>query len=102
MVLDVGDVLAITDWFVIATGGNPRQVRTIADEVATAVKAEGGPPPKVEGIQDATWVLLDFGDVVVHVFQPETRSYYALERLWADVPRLEWTDDHEPRAVVKA
>jgi ribosome-associated protein len=102
VVLDVGDVLAITDWFVIATGGNPRQVRTIADEVTTAAKATGAPPPRVEGLQDATWVLLDFGDVVVHVFQPETRSYYALERLWADVPRLEWTDDREPRAVVKA
>jgi ribosome-associated protein len=102
VVLDVGDVLAITDWFVIATGGNPRQVRTIADEVATAVEAEGAPPPRVEGRDDATWVLLDFGDLVVHVFQPETRSYYTLERLWADVPRLDWTDDLDPRAVAQA
>lgn len=102
MVLDVGDVLAITDWFVIVTGGNPRQVRTIADEVATRVESEGAPPPRVEGLDDATWVLLDFGDVVVHVFQPEARAYYALERLWADVPRLEWVDDLDPRAVAKA
>jgi ribosome-associated protein len=100
--LDVGDVLAITDWFVVVTGGNPRQVRTIADEVATRVESEGAPPPRVEGRDDATWVLLDFGDLVVHVFQPEARAYYALERLWADVPQLEWVDDLDPRAVAKA
>jgi ribosome-associated protein len=95
VVLDVGDIISITDAFVIVSASNTRQVRTIVDEIEAAVKALGGEPaagsPRgVEGLDDASWVLMDYGDVIVHVFLAETRSYYDLERLWADAPRIEW------------
>ncbi len=84
-------MLAITDLFVITTGANPRQVRTIADEVERRVKEDGGPSPlRIEGLDELTWVLMDYGTFVVHVFSEETRGFYQLERLWKDVPRLEW------------
>ena len=93
VVLDVGAVLAITDYFVIVSGSNTRQVRTIADAVEDAVKRDGGPSPiRVEGLDDLKWVLLDYGDFVVHVFLDETRKYYELERLWSDVPRVAWAE----------
>jgi ribosome-associated protein len=91
LVLEVGAVLAITDWFVVTSGRNTRQVRTIAEEVEARVAREGGPKPlRVEGLDDLRWVLLDYGAFVVHVFVEEARAYYELERLWADVPRLDW------------
>lgn len=89
LVLFVGPVLAITDAFVITSAPNTRQVRTIVEEVERAVKARGGAgPARVEGLDDARWVLMDYGDFVVHVFLSETRSFYELERLWTDVPRV--------------
>lgn len=91
LVLEVGPVIAITDAFVVTSGRNPRQVRTIAEEVEAALKRETGIGPlRVEGLDDARWVLMDFGDLVVHVFLEEARRYYDLERLWADVARIEW------------
>jgi ribosome-associated protein len=79
-VLDVGHVLAICDLFVLASGRNHRQVRTIAEEVEARVKAVGGGPPlRIEGMDTGEWVLLDYGDFVVHVFHEETRRYYQLE-----------------------
>ncbi len=93
VVLSVGEVLAITDYFVITSGSNDRQVRTIAEEVERQVKAAGGPGPlRIEGLADARWALLDYGDFVVHVFLDEARAFYDLERLWRDVPHLEWAD----------
>jgi len=92
-VLDVGDIISITDVFVIAGAPNVRQVRTIVEEVERALKDQCDTPPRsVEGLHDAHWVLMDYGDLVVHVFLDETRDYYQLERLWADAPRLDW--DH--------
>jgi ribosome-associated protein len=94
LVLDVGDVLSITGWFVITSGSNPRQVRTIAEEVETQLKADHGfAPLRVEGLDGLRWVLLDYGDFVVHVFHEEERDYYQLERLWADVPIVDWQQD---------
>jgi len=91
VVLEVGQVLAITDHFVITSGANVRQVRAVVEEVEEQVRADGGPGPiRVEGLDDARWVLMDYGDFVVHVFLDEVRRYYDLERLWADAPRLEW------------
>jgi len=91
LVLEVGEILAITDAFVIASGTNDRQVRTIAEAVEESVAAAGGPRPlRIEGLDDARWVLLDYGEFVVHVFQEEARRYYDLERLWADAPRADW------------
>ena len=94
MILEVGAVLAIADYFVITSALNARQVRTIAEEVEAQVAASGGPKPlRIEGLDDARWVLLDFGDFVVHVFLDEVRRYYDIERLWADAPHVRWEDD---------
>jgi ribosome-associated protein len=83
----VGEVLTIVDAFVITSASNTRAVATIADEVERRIKeAGGGGPLRVEGLDDKRWVLLDYGDVVVHVFLQEVREYYELERLWSDVP----------------
>jgi ribosome-associated protein len=91
VVLDVGDIISITDWFVIASASNPRLVRTVVDEVERVLKDEAAVSPRAsEGLDDASWVLLDYGDLVVHVFLAETRAYYDLDRLWADAPRVDW------------
>ncbi len=93
VVLDVGEHLAITDYFIVTGGRNDRQVRSIVDEVGRAVRAAGGGPPRqVEGLQAAEWVLVDYGDFVVHVFGPEAREFYSLERLWADSVRVPFED----------
>ncbi len=94
MVLEVGPVMAVCGWFVIASGSNTRLVRSVAESVEEQVAAAGGPKPlRTEGFDDLRWVLLDYGDFVVHVFLDETRTYYDLERLWRDVDRLEWRDE---------
>lgn len=94
--LDVASVLVITDVFVIASAPNTRLVRSIADEIEMQIDLAGGPKPlRVEGLKDAGWVLIDYGDFVIHVFRDEVRSFYDLERLWSDAPRLAWTD-YEP------
>ena len=93
LVLEVGDIIAITDVFVIASGTNRRQVRTIVEEVERQIADQAGiKPGSVEGLDDASWVLLDYGDLVVHVFLDETRAYYDLDRLWADAPRIPFVD----------
>ena len=100
IILEVGGVLAITDAFVITSASNDRLVRTIAEEIEASVKAAGGPAPiRIEGLDDARWVLLDYGDFVVHVFLDEVRRYYDLERLWADAPVIEWDDDAKKSVV---
>jgi len=74
---------------VITSGRNVRQVRTIAEEIEKKLKEEGHPGPlRTEGLQDASWVLLDYGDFVVHVFHPTLRNFYQLERLWADAKEI--------------
>ena len=93
VVIDVGDVLAITDFFVITAGANDRQVRAIVEDVERVVAEHFGPgvkPRRIEGLDALRWVLMDYGSFVVHVFDEETRRYYDLERLWGDMPRLEW------------
>ena len=92
--LEVAEVLALCGWFVIASAANDRQVKAICDEVEAQIHDAGGPKPKrIEGLDSRQWVLMDYGDVVVHVFLQDVREFYDLERLWADVPRLEWADD---------
>jgi ribosome-associated protein len=91
VVIDVGDVLAVTDAFVITSGDNVRQVRAIVDEIQRVLREAGGPKPlRTEGLDTAEWVLLDYGAFVVHVFDRATRDYYELERLWSDRPRIAW------------
>ena len=94
MVIDVAGVLVVTDYFVLATGNTPIQVRAIADEVEERLREECGLKPiGREGVSEGKWVLLDFGDLVVHVFQPEERDFYRLEKLWGDAPRVALPDD---------
>jgi ribosome-associated protein len=95
LVLDVRDLITITDYFVIASGSSERQVKTIAEEVQRALKGRGVKPVRVEGAAASQWVLLDFVDLVVHVFNEEQRDYYRLERLWIDAPRVDWEDHAE-------
>jgi ribosome-associated protein len=87
VLLDVSSLLVITDLFVIASGTSRRHVLTLADAVVEQLARRGRRPLRREGLQDATWVLLDYGDVVVHLFDEPTRRYYDLERLWIDAPR---------------
>jgi ribosome-associated protein len=83
--------LGLTDAFVVTSGRNVRQVRTIVDEVERQVREAGGRSPvRVEGLDDARWVLMDYGDFLVHVFLDEARRYYDLEHLWSGAPRLAW------------
>ena len=91
LIIDVGDVFAVSDYFVITSGSNPRQVHAVADAVEEEVKNAGGPgPARVEGLDQREWVLMDYGAFVVHVFHREQRDFYQLERLWGDRPRVEW------------
>jgi len=93
-VLAVGELLGLTDAFVITSGTNTRQVKTIVDEVERQVKEAGGLRPiRVEGLDDARWVLMDYGDFLVHVFLDEAREFYDLEHLWAEAPRVAWRLD---------
>lgn len=89
VVINVGPVLGITEWFVVTSAGNDRLVKTIADEVSRKAKEAGREPIRSEGYVEARWILIDFGDVIVHVFLDEARGFYDLERLWADMERLE-------------
>jgi ribosome-associated protein len=88
VILDMRPVCTYTDYFVVCTGGNPRQTGSIWDEVHGRLKHENGVLPKsVEGAAEATWIIADYLDVVLHVFTPEAREYYRLEELWDDVPQ---------------
>jgi ribosome-associated protein len=92
VVLDVRELITITDYFTIASGNSDRQVKTIADEVIKELKNQGVRPVRREGDVGATWVLLDFVDFVVHVFNDEERGFYRLENLWVDAPVVRWED----------
>ncbi len=88
-VLDLTGITSFADYFVICTGANQRQIQAIADEVAVRLKAQGETPLSVEGYTQAEWVLADYGDLLVHVFSPQAREYYDLERLWRQAKTVE-------------
>jgi ribosome-associated protein len=91
VVLAMGELLGVIDAFVVTSGRNDRQVRALVEEVERKVKDHDGTAPMaVEGLSDATWVLMDYGDFIVHVFAEQTRSYYDLEHLWSGAPRITW------------
>jgi ribosome-associated protein len=93
LVLDVADIIGIVECFVITAASNTRLVRSIVEEIERQLFEQTGEKPRaVEGLRDASWVLLDYGDLVVHVFLTETREFYALERLWADAATVPWAD----------
>ncbi|KRC46107.1 MULTISPECIES: ribosome silencing factor [unclassified Nocardioides] len=89
LAFDVSEQLAITDAFLLASGGNDRQVRAIVEEVEDKLRELGAKPIRREGHRDGRWILLDYGDVVIHVQHAEEREFYALERLWRDCPLIE-------------
>ncbi len=95
VVMDMREVLGVIDTFVVVHGRNARHVRTLVDEVHDQVRDRcgGEQPVRTEGLADATWVLMDYGDLVVHVFDEATRSFYDLEHLWRQAPSLEVADD---------
>jgi ribosome-associated protein len=93
LAFDVSDQLAITDAFLLASATNDRQVRAIVDEIEEKLRGAGEKPLRREGERDGRWVLLDYGDVVVHVQHEEERQFYALERLWRDCPLIELPAD---------
>ena len=89
--LDVGSIMGIVDNFVVTSASNTRQVRTIVDEIEKQMRERADAKPRVpKASRTRPWVLIDYGDVVVHVFLTETREFYGLERLWADAPRIAW------------
>lgn len=88
--LDVGDLFQITEVFVIATGTSRPHAQTLAEAVEEKLREVGRKPLRSEGKAEAEWILLDYGDVVLHVFQQEPRDFYGLERLWGDAGRVEW------------
>lgn len=89
VVLDLREIASFTDYFVITSGANERQVQAISDEVFETMKKAGTPAARVEGYKTAEWILLDFGDFVFHVFDEKARNFYDLERLWRESRRVE-------------
>ena len=90
-VLKVESLTVLTDYFVIATGNNNTHVRALADELEEKLKGEGLPPARVEGYRSNSWILLDWGNVVIHIFTQEGRDFYDLDHLWADGKNVEWS-----------
>ena len=90
VLLDMRPSTPIVDYFVITTATSPRQMKAIAAEVKSKLKASNGSRATLEGEDSSQWLLLDYGDIVLHVFSPEGRALYDLENLWADAPRLDW------------
>ena len=87
LIIDVGDVLGISDNFIITSGTNSRQVRALVEEIEAQITDKSGQKPlRIEGNNDYRWVLMDYGDFVVHVFHTDEREHYKLEKLWADMP----------------
>ena len=89
VVLDLREIASFTDYFVIVSGANERQVQAIADEVYESLKKSGHAAARMEGYKTAEWILLDYGDFVVHVFEQKARQFYDLERLWRESKRVE-------------
>ncbi len=89
VVLDLREIASFTDYFVVTSGANERQVQAISDEVFETLKKAGTPAARVEGYKSAEWILLDFGDFIFHVFDEKARKFYDLERLWRESKRVE-------------
>jgi ribosome-associated protein len=89
-VLDMRGVSPLYDFFVLASGNSRRQIHTLAEEIDASMRAEGDRRLSIEGYEASKWVVQDYGDVVVHLFEPSTRAYYGLEDLWADAEKVDW------------
>lgn len=93
LILDLRGISTATDHFVIASGNSDIQVKAIADHILEELRKDGSKPAHVEGLESGRWVLLDYIDFVVHVFHPQSRSFYQLEALWGDAPRYDMTEE---------
>ena len=91
-VIEIDNISSLADYFVIATGNNNTHVRALADELDEKLKAEGLPPARMEGYRSNSWILLHYGNVVVHIFTQEGRDFYDLDRLWADGNKIDWQE----------
>jgi ribosome-associated protein len=92
VILDVRELSPVTDFFVIGTGTSARQMRTVVDDVEELAETRGSHPISRSGIEGETWMLVDFVDVIVHVFNDASRQFYDLDNLWGDAPRIEWQE----------
>ena len=102
MLLDVRGISPVTDYMILATGTSPRQMRTVCDDVAEMAEQRGSRPFGQNGMEGESWMLIDFVDVVVHVFSQEARVFYDLDGLWGDAKRVEWNPDAPPAAAPAA
>lgn len=89
VILNIGEVSVIADYFIIANGNNPSQITAMIDEVQKKLAELGHTPVSIEGIRNTSWVLMDYGDLIVHVFSKEDREFYDLERIWADCAQVD-------------
>jgi ribosome-associated protein len=96
LLLDLRQITPLVDYFVIITAGSRRQSHAIASEVDQEMKKLGEAKLGIEGSEEGRWTLIDYGDFVVHIFSPEDRAYYALEEIWGDAPKLDWTAGETP------
>ena len=101
-IMDLRGVSPVTDFFVICSGTSDRQMRAVADDMIQHAAKSGSRPFGKAGYDGGTWILVDFVNVVAHVFTPEHREFYDLELLWGDVPRIEWSDGGQPLTGTKA
>ncbi len=101
MILDVGKLTSVADYLVLCSGGSDRQVRAIADHIDGSLAQQRIHPLSIEGLSTSQWVLMDYADVVVHIFRTDMRTHYALERLWGDARQVRLPDS-PPAAAVAA
>ena len=100
LIIEVGPILAVTEYFVITSASNRRLVRSLTDEVEAKIRETTGRSPlRTEGAREQQWVLIDYGDIVVHVFSDETRSFYEIERLYRDATFVDWSTGHRPESA---
>jgi ribosome-associated protein len=97
VLIQMSEAVTFTDWFVVVTGGNPRQAKAISDEIQRGLREQGVRAIRAEGEREGDWILLDYLDVVVHVFTPAAREFYRLEKLWGDVTQTWFSEEGKAR-----
>lgn len=101
LVLDLRGLTPMFDYFVLSTGSSRRQVHTIVEETDAALRNVGDTRMSVEGYDTSKWIVQDYGDVLTHTFDPDTRDYYKLEELWADAKRIDWEREFDPESIAQ-
>jgi ribosome-associated protein len=91
LLLDMRGITPLYDFLLFCTGSSRRQIHTLAEEIDSLLQSAGEKRASIEGYEASRWIVEDYGDIVIHVFDPDTREYFSLEELWADAPRIDWT-----------